>query len=466
MSPSKYRRVDLLTLPVLREIVRSRGIQTLLQGIVVALYFFLVFAGIYGTQIPRLNIATVGVWTVWWTGIIFLILFLGKAWCYLCPWNAVVTWVKRAGVPDLNLHWPSRLRNLYPATVFLGVISWLELGAGVTYSPRYTAYLMIALFVVAILLGLAYRKRVFCQYLCFIGAIQGVYSSVSPMELRSRRRETCRACRTKDCIRGGERGDGCPVILYPGGMDRNITSITCMECMRTCPYDNMSVFVRPFASELVNIRRPKQDEAVFIAVLLGLTLFHGFIMLQSWTSFSRGLERAAYYGLFTLLLVISAVLPLAALRAFSALTRRISSLKLDSKSVFKTLAYALVPIALFYHLAHNAMHILMEGSAVLPALSDPLGVGWDLLGTRGAEAGPLLHMGAVRTLQVAMLLAGLSISVYASYNFAKQLGEGEVGDKFRMKFLLMLILILGLTCVSLWLIYQPMSMRLMLTAPS
>jgi polyferredoxin len=447
MHTHEYPRLDLLRSPRLRRIARSRGVQFSLQLLVLAIYVFLVYAGLYGSQVPRFNIATVGVWTIWWTGVIFLILFLGKAWCYLCPWNAAVTWFKRLRLPESSLRWPRKLKNLYPAAVFLALITWLELGAGITYSPRYTAYLMIAIFILALALGIAYRKRVFCQYLCFIGAIQGIYSTVSPVELRSRDRGTCRRCRTKDCIRGNERGDGCPLVLYPGGMDRSTTSIACMECLRTCPYDNMSLFARPPAAELLRIEKPRMDEAFFIAALLGITLFHGVTMLSAWVGFTAGLDRAAYYGVFSLSLVASVALSAAALYA--------ASLAAGRADAFKSLAYALVPAALSYHLAHNSMHLLMEGSAVIPLISDPLGAGWDLLGTREVEAKPVLPMKSVRTLQLAMVLAGFVISVVAARGAAHRIGKERRGRVFSAA----LVLIVAVVLLSLWLIYQPMVMR-------
>ena len=455
MSTDGYPRMDILRNPWMRRLATSRSLQFISQLIVLAIYIFLVYAGLYGAQIPRLNIATVGVWTIWWTGIIFLILFLGKAWCYLCPWNAAVTWIKKMRLPEPSLRWPRRLKNLYPALVFLALITWLELGAGITYSPRNTAYLMTAIFLIALILGIAYSKRVFCQYLCFIGAIQGVYSAVAPLELRSRDRNTCRRCRTKDCIRGNERGDGCPLVLYPGGMDRSTTSITCMECLRTCPHDNMSIFARPFAAELLRIKKPRMDEALFIAALLGLTLFHGVTMLSAWIGLTAGLDKAAYYAVFTLSLVGSVVLSAAALYIVSLVISRVVPLKEGMRHAFKALAYALVPAALFYHLAHNSMHLLTEGYALIPLLSDPLGMGWNLLGTRGLEIKPVLSMDAVRTLQVAMVLAGLALGAAVALGAARRIGKEKWGRAFPAA----LVLILSAALLSLWLIYQPMVMR-------
>ncbi len=454
MSEEDYLRFDILRNPAARRLIKSRIPQVSLQILILAAYLFLVYAGLYGTQIPRLNIATVGVWTIWWTGIIFLILFLGKTWCYLCPWNATVTWIKKMGLPESSLRWPRKLKNLYPAAVFLAVITWLELGVTITYSPRYTAYLMIAIFIIALAVGIAYRKRAFCQYLCFIGAIQGIYSSVSPVELRSRDRDTCRKCRTKDCIRGNEKGEGCPVVLYPGGMDRSVTCITCMECLRTCPYDNMSVFVRPFAEELRRIRKPKTDEAVFIAVLLGLTLLHGGTMLSSWTGFAASLEKPTYYLVFTAFLLVSAALSIASLYMVSSLVSRAIG-QIGTLSAFKTLAYALIPAALFYHMAHNSMHLLMEGPAIIPLLSDPLGLGWNLFGTRGMEMKPLLAMDSVRILQFGILIIGFLMALSIAQEASRSLGR----EGWMRACVAVSALILSIALLSFWLINQPMVMR-------
>lgn len=46
---------------------------------------------------------------------------------------------------------------------------------------------------------------------------------------------------------------------------------------------------------------------------------------------------------------------------------------------------SLVPIAIAYHLAHYLSFLLVNGQALIPLLSDPLGRGWDLFGTRTYE---------------------------------------------------------------------------------
>ena len=47
-----------------------------------------------------------------------------------------------------------------------------------------------------------------------------------------------------------------------------------------------------------------------------------------------------------------------------------------------TFAPTLLPIALAYQLAHNLSFLLLGLQYMVPLLSDPFGLGWDLFGTR------------------------------------------------------------------------------------
>ena len=52
-------------------------------------------AGLFGNQNPAMNIAPLLTWTVWWAGLIFAVLYLGKGWCTVCPWDALAGWAER-----------------------------------------------------------------------------------------------------------------------------------------------------------------------------------------------------------------------------------------------------------------------------------------------------------------------------------------------------------------------------------
>ena len=54
---------------------------------------------------------------------------------------------------------------------------------------------------------------------------------------------------------------------------------------------------------------------------------------------------------------------------------RMTDKPLAFRDWFARNVYALLPIALSYHLAHNLEHLLMEGPKVVTLISDPFG--WD-----------------------------------------------------------------------------------------
>ncbi|MFQ5505952.1 MAG: YHS domain-containing protein, partial [Planctomycetota bacterium] len=139
-------RVNLFLIPGLVRVFRWPPFRFLCQLLFVVLFLLIVAAGLFGDQLSGRNIAPLLTWTLWWGGLVILIMFLGKAWCYVCPWDAIAGWIERLRFwgknersSSLELRWPRPLRNIVIATVLFVGLTWLELGFGVTMSPRSTA---------------------------------------------------------------------------------------------------------------------------------------------------------------------------------------------------------------------------------------------------------------------------------------------------------------------------------------
>ena len=64
----------------------------------------------------------------------------------------------------------------------------------------------------------------------------------------------------------------------------------------------------------------------------------------------------------------------------AALGRRLARLDLPATTIFGQLALSVLPIALGYHVAHFLTALMVQGQYLMTALSDPLGLGWDLMG--------------------------------------------------------------------------------------
>jgi len=240
-SARRADRFDLLAIGWIRRAFRSRIFRFALQAIVVSLFVLIVAAGLFGNQNPSLNIAPILTWTVWWGMLIILIMFAGKAWCYVCPWDALAGWTEKLSFwrknddgLSLGLRWPRAVRNILIATVLFIGLTWVELGFGVTIKPRVTAYLAIVMLLMAVVSALLFDRKSFCRYGCLVGRVSGLYALFAGVEVRHKSDGVCAACRGKECVTGSDTAYGCPTFLYPGRIETNTYCIQCMECVQAC----------------------------------------------------------------------------------------------------------------------------------------------------------------------------------------------------------------------------------------
>jgi len=84
-----YFKFDLLKYKPILYLVKKPYFKFIFQFPVTLIFIFAIYAGIEGHQV--INITPIITWTVWWGGLIFLVLFLGKAWCFICPWDYVAS---------------------------------------------------------------------------------------------------------------------------------------------------------------------------------------------------------------------------------------------------------------------------------------------------------------------------------------------------------------------------------------
>ena len=111
----------------------------------------------------------------------------------MASWIRRLAFWRRSSEPlALDARWPRWLSNVYPATIFFVGLTWLELGWGVTMSPRATAVLGLLMLVMAVVPALFFEKRAFCKYACLVGRICGLYSLLAPVEIRAKDRDVCK----------------------------------------------------------------------------------------------------------------------------------------------------------------------------------------------------------------------------------------------------------------------------------
>lgn len=472
------RRYNLVQAPMIGSVIlflinRTWGLISL-KILLVALFLSIIAAGLFGTPIPERNLATVLTWNLWWTGLIVSVFFLGSAWCAVCPWDTLSTWLVRRrlwqrAMPDnsLNLRVPKRLRNVWPALVLLMGLTWLELGVGITVRPYATALLALFMTVLAIVALAVFERRAFCRYLCPVGRTIGFYSQLAPIELRPIDPDICSRCTTLACYHGDEHTEPCPTHLLMGTLQQSTYCTSCGNCTQSCPYDNITWRLRSPSVEAIQEARPHWDEAWFMLGLLALTVFHGLSMLPIWQEWMGTL--ASFIGdsgqllwSFSVGMAASMALPVV-LYALSIVVTHISTGRsLPFKRKFSTLAFVSLPLAFAYHLAHNLTHLVREGDGFLTVIANPLGVGTlplSMAEKHVRHTDLMIPQDALFALQAMLLVFGFWIAakviIHRGYGV---LSSRDAAGKWRLLPVFMFAVLV--TGFNLWLLMQPMTMRM------
>jgi polyferredoxin len=237
-------------------------------------------------------------WVAFLMGLPILALFAGRAFCAVCPLGVVNEKVARFG---RGRSFPRFLRNdAGKAALLLLTMALLGL-ARIHHWPGSTAYYLAGWLALAVLLGLFFRGRSLCSFACPIGGMLGLYARVAVPEVGVADPAVCRACESKDCVRGREtwttaavgrlktalrfRRAGCPVNLKAWDVEGSGRCLLCGNCLRACPYGNAVFRVRRPLATLWRESFPRFTENATAAALLGF-------LLLSFARFWPGLAAA------------------------------------------------------------------------------------------------------------------------------------------------------------------------------
>ncbi len=458
-SEDRPDRYDLLENESIRSIFKNRKTQFLLQLPAFLLLVLVVFAGFFGIQNSNMSLATISIWVVWWSLLIISLALLGRIWCFMCPFGAVGDWVQRRTsykkVNDtfsLNRKWPVKFRNLSLAGVFFLVITWADFQFNLVNSPLNTAYFIVALLGLIVIISIIFERRSFCRYACPVTGLIGLYSMFAPLELRAKEKEICKTCKEKYCISGNEKGYSCPVFEYPGTMEKNANCVLCTECVRTCHRNNISFNIRSFAGDFLTLSKTRADEALFILMLLGITIFQTLVMIRPWAGFTQDImvyTGASYDFVRFILFISAAVLPVLIYSIAVGISKLLNQ-KIMFKDLFSSYAYSIIPLGLMMHLSHNIRHLLEEGTGTIPVLSDPFGFGWDLFGTSQYMPAPLLNSNNILLIQWLLVLVGLGFSISIGKNISRRMFRGNDSA-----YIPVLIFVFIFFVFNLWVLGQP-----------
>jgi polyferredoxin len=391
-----------------------------------------IVAGLIGTPVGSRNPATVLVWIAWWAALMIVAVpFFGRLWCGICPLPLPGEWLQRGALlaprgrsRGLGLPWPRRLRGLWLQNGAFLMVALFSLP--VLTQPRLTAVLLLGLVLTAVVISLGFERRAFCRYLCPVGGFIGLYAQAAPIEVRVRDPRVCADHTVKTCYTGSADGYGCPWQVFPAGLKSNVACGICLECLRTCPLDNVALRLRPVGADLATGARAPLDEAFKSLVLLGSALVYAIVLLgpsSALRSAAASVGSPAWLGYVAGLLAVTAVLVPALFLGATRLAGIATPGRLSARDGLRRFSPALVPLGLAAWAAFSLGFVLTNVSYVLPVLSDPIGLGWDLLGTASVPWTPIGGT-AISWVLAGILLGGLAWSSRRVRAVADELAGG------------------------------------------
>ena len=438
-AESKSWRFDVFARwPWLKRLVRMRSFQFLLILPNLIFFYFFLLTGSFGTPVGNRNIIIVFVWILWWVVLIAALVPLGsRIWCTMCPLPFFGDWLQRRATIlvrpgkspgtenrffGLQKRWPKKLSNIWLQN--FGFLFLATFSALLVTRPIVTVILFSIMILLAAGMALVYRLRAFCNYVCPISGFLSLYSMTSTIELRSADKDECLKCKSKSCIRGSDKGWACPWNVYMGKLDRNNYCGLCFECVKSCPNDNITLYLRPFATSDVLIKG--YDEVWKASIMLVLAFSYSIVLLSPWGRFKDWANVSethnwAGFGVYAVGQMLLALVIFPSLYYLSIrLAKRFA--KADSvslKELFLGYSYMLVPLGLLAWIAFSIPLIMVNGSYIISVISDPLGWGMDLFGTAEFPWIPFMPEW-VPFLQVPVLLIGLYYSLRGLHKVARK----------------------------------------------
>ncbi|MEK7716062.1 MAG: 4Fe-4S binding protein, partial [candidate division NC10 bacterium] len=153
--------VNLLDIGWLRRLLIAPAFQLAMQVSLLALMVVVVWLGFFDVQDGGVNLATKLTWTIWWAGIIFTFVLMGRVWCLACPFGALNEWAARLTGAWRRL--PRLFRNIWWATGAFVLLTWADEQLGVVRSPRITGWIVLFFVALAVAVGFRYERRRFCR---------------------------------------------------------------------------------------------------------------------------------------------------------------------------------------------------------------------------------------------------------------------------------------------------------------
>jgi ferredoxin len=404
---------DLLKNRFVSALMRSRWYPRVFQIPVAAVFGLVAYELLAGPPDAHENAGTALMWVLWWPALPLVYVLLGRFWCAVCPFAALSDLVQK--LVGANRPVPGFLKKygIWVIDATFLAITWADHVFGIIGSPWGSGILLLLLTSAVIVSGAFFQRRAFCRYLCFLGGLSANYARTGMLALRANP-DVCATCTAKAaCFNGTEAVAPCPLSSFPRTMADSANCNLCANCIKSCPNDAITLTVRRPTKELWFLRNPKIEESFLAMAIMGIVIIQNITMLPIWTDALAAVKSAtgitSYPVIFTVVFAVAVSIPVALL----ALASRVAAggnLE-GALQNFARFGYALIPLDVAAHVAHNLFHLLAEGGSVYYTVGA-------LFGGHATGSPALVGNASIQVLQYLLLALGLAGSLYTARRIA------------------------------------------------
>lgn len=410
---------NLLRLRAVRSFITSRFYPLLPKALVGISFALVLVALVFGPAAPEKNIGLTLSWVVGWPLMIFSFFFLARTWCSVCGLS-VPGWLAQS-VFKPERPTPAFIRK-YSGWIMTGLCTllfWIEITWNASRSPLLTAGIISTITLCALLFSIFFKRRVWCRYLCPLGAINAIFSMPSTLELRSNTHMCTNRCTDHVCYTGDDTAPGCPMFRHPFLVDNNRDCILCGQCIKNCRLDSIHLNLRLAPQELWNMQTPRLEDSILVIVLaaiffpFGVSLKHPDLFAD-WAATVHGLGLPHSPELVASIFFFGSILLY--LGSAAALSQVMARFTGNSwKATASIFGYGMIPLVLSAFMAAH-LEIFAGGLRLLPANI------LDLVGSGGDYSNPrIISPDATFVLQAITVAGGLIAALYASQRIIKRL---------------------------------------------
>ena len=162
-----------------------------------------------------------------------------------------------------------------------------------------------------------------------------------------------------------------------------------------------------------------------VAIVFSVTMGGPWGIIKDAANVTESRQIAPFLVYVAIIWTLSLVVFPGIFALVARLANRMAGRIVSNRAMTLRLAYMLVPIGIFAWIAFSLPMLMVNYSYILNVLSDPLGLGWNLLGTAHYAYKPF-YPHWIPLIQGLILLAGLYLGVSRGYLGLKNLIQDSV----------------------------------------